>query len=508
MKRRYPRRHVARRYCADRRLSVTAVDDRHPTLDLNPQRKKEKTFDALLRALENRSRRQPVLMLFEDAHWADASTLELLDKAIGLLTDLPILLVVSFRSEFQPPWLGLAVASLITLRRLTQKQAALLANRIAVEPVLSPTLLERIVTQTDGVPLFIEELTKVVLEYAEDSDRSAATLEVPATLQASLTARLDRLPVAKQVAQIGAVIGRDFSHTLLITVAQLPEAQLAHGIDTLVASGLAFRRGMPPDAVYTFKHALVRDAAYHTLLRSQRQELHARIANALEEGFSEVIDTQPELLAHHFTHAGLTDRAIDFGAAQDCAASAYRLIPRQVRISGAPSTSWKSCLRATAQRSELELMLNLAVPLIAVHGFGALCVEECALRAMELSDSRQASPSRFTARRLAWNSCLMRQPVPRTVALARDLASLADQDENPAELAVAHRSLGYSLLIAGEVRGADEMFARGMSLADTIADRELSSTASIRAWFADSMAARRKSWPAFRHTGRGSSKRR
>ncbi len=448
-------------------------NDRFPILDLNPQRKKEKTFDALVRVLANRSRRQPVLMLFEDAHWADASTLELLDKAIGLLTDLPILLVVSFRTEFQPPWLGLAIASLITLRRLTQKQAAQLAKRIAVESVLAPALLERIVTQTDGVPLFIEELTKVVLEYAEHSDRTAATLEVPATLQASLTARLDRLPVAKQVAQIGAVIGRDFAHTLLVTVAQLPEAQLAHGIDTLVASGLAFRRGMPPDAVYTFKHALVRDAAYHTLLRSQRQELHARIAKALEEGFAEVVDTQPELLAHHFTHAGFADRAIDFwrlAGLRSVGLSAHSEAGAHFR--SALDLLEKLPPSEPRNAQELDLLLNLAVPLIAVHGFGALCVEECALRAMELSDRRQASPNRFTARRLAWNSCLMRQPVSRTVALAQDLASLADQDESPAELAVAHRSLGYSLLIAGEVGAADEMFARGMTLADTIADRE------------------------------------
>ena len=449
------------------------VNDRYPTFDLNPQRKKEKTFEALLCGLVNRSHRQPVLMLFEDAHWADASTIELLDKAIGLLTDLPILLVVSFRTEFQPPWVGLAVASLITLRRLTQKQAAQLAKRIAVEPVLSPALLERIVTQTDGVPLFIEELTKVVLEDADHSDGSAATLEVPATLQASLTARLDRLPDAKQVAQIGAVIGRDFAHTLLITVAQLPEVQLAHGIDSLVASGLAFRRGMPPDAVYTFKHALVRDAAYQTLLRSQRRDLHARIAKALEEGFPEIIDTQPELLAHHFTHAGFTDRAIDFlrrAGLRSVGLSAHSEAGAHFRS----ALDLLEKLPPSEQRNaqELDLTLNLAVPLIAVHGFGALCVEECALSAMELSDRLQASPSRFTARRLAWNSCLMRQPVSKAIALAEDLASLADRDENLAELAVAHRSLGYSLLIAGEVGAADEMLARGMTLADTIADRE------------------------------------
>jgi class 3 adenylate cyclase len=449
------------------------VDDRYPTFDLNPERKKAKIFEALLRVLANRSRRQPVLMLFEDAHWADASTLELLDQVIGLLADLPILLIVSFRPEFEPPWVGLAVASSITLRRLTQKQAAQLAGRIAVESVLSPALLKRIVTQTDGVPLFIEELTKAVLEDAVHSDGSAAALEVPASLQASLTARLDRLPVAKQVAQIGAVIGRDFVHSLLIAAAKLPDAQLAHGIDTLVASGLAFRRGMPPDSVYTFKHALVRDAVYNTLLRSQRQELHARVAQALEEGFPEIVDAQPELLAHHFGQAGLLDRAIDFWR---------RAGLRNVGLSahseaGAHFRSALDLLEKTPpseQRNaqELDLTLNLAVPLIAVYGFGASRVEECALRAMELSDGLHASPSRFAARRLAWNSCLMRQPLLKTVAFARDLARLADEDRSQARIAVAHRSLGYSQLIAGEFAEAGENLARGAALADTIGDRE------------------------------------
>ena len=190
------------------------VDDRYPTLSSNPLRKKEKLFDSMIRGLNNRARRRPVVILFEDAHWADASSLELLDKAVGLLTDLPVLLVMSHRPEFQPPWVGLAVTSVITLRRLTQKQSAQLAERIAVEQVLPPALRERIVAQSDGVPLFIEELTKAVLESATQVDSTSTPL-VPATLQGSLIARLDRLPAAKQVAQIGAVIGREFSHTLL-----------------------------------------------------------------------------------------------------------------------------------------------------------------------------------------------------------------------------------------------------------------------------------------------------
>jgi class 3 adenylate cyclase len=449
------------------------VGDRHPTFDLNPESRKAKTFELLLRLLANRSRRQPLLMLFEDAHWADASTLELLDKTIGQLWDLPILLIVSFRTEFQPPWADRAFTSLITLQRLTQIQAAQLAGRIAVGPSLDPSLLDRIVTQTDGVPLFIEELTKAVLEDAERSDKNAATLKVPASLQASLTARLDRLPEAKRVAQIGAVIGRDFAHTLLIAVAKSPEAHLAYGISALVASGMAFQRGTPPDAVYSFKHALVRDAIYNTLLRSQQQTLHALTAGALEEGFPAIVDAQPELLGHHYAQAGIIERAIDFW----CRAG-RRSVGRSAHSEA--GTHFTSALRLLAklppsdQRNaqELDLTLNLSVPLIAAHGFGALDVEECALRAMKLSDKLHAWPGRFAAHRLTWNCCLMREPIPKTIALARNLTRLANEDMDQARIAVAHRSLGYSLLIAGEFAEAGENLARGVELADTIPDRE------------------------------------
>jgi class 3 adenylate cyclase/predicted ATPase len=453
-------------------LSVP-VDDRYPHLDLNPQRKKEKTYDALLHLLTNRARRQPLLMLFEDAHWADASSLELLYQVVGLLTDLPILIVVSFRPEFQPPWVGHAIASLITLRRLTRKQAEQLAQRVLIERALSPDLLERVVMQTDGVPLFIEELTKAVLEDPKQPGSNAAALEVPATLQASLIARLDRLPAAKQIAQIGAVIGREFAQTLLAAVANMPEAQLAQGLEILVASGLAFRHGMQPDAVYTFKHALVRDAAYSTLLRSQRQELHARIAEEIEKHFPEFVDKQPELLAHHCTQAALAERAIKFWRL-----AGLRSVSRSANAEAATHFSnaldLLSMLPPSEQRDEqeLDLTLNLAVALIAVHGFGSSRVEECAQRATKLSDTLRDSPNRFAARRLAWNSCLMRQPLPRTLELARDLARFADEDKSAARVAVAHRSLGYSLLILGDIREADNILSRGAALADTLSSCE------------------------------------
>jgi len=453
-------------------LSVPA-SDRYPMPELSPQRRKEKTFDALTRSLANIARLRPVLVLFEDLHWADASSLELLNKMLGMLRTLPVLLVVSFRLEFRPPWLELAIATTITLARLTDEQSAQLAERTVVDRDLSPAVIARIVSRSDGVPLFIEELTKAVLENAGTGRPSSDPVEVPATLQSSLIARLDRLPTAKMVAQVGAVIGREFAHALLTSVAQMPDSQLEHGIESLVASGLAFCRGTLPDALYTFKHALVRDAAYSTLLRKQRQALHERIGRAIEELWPETLDTKPELLAHHFTQADIREQAI-----------------RYWRLAGLRSVGQSAHAEAGAQfgfaldlldklppgkqrdADELDLRLHLAVSLIAVDGFGAPRVEECALRAAALAEELETGPGQFAARRLAWNSCLMRQPVPKTIRFARHLLDLAQNERSPAKLAVAQRALGYSLFVAGAFGDADEILARGATLADAIPARE------------------------------------
>ncbi|ESZ12949.1 hypothetical protein X737_26090 [Mesorhizobium sp. L48C026A00] len=262
--------------------------ERYPPLALSPERKKEQTFGALNRILDERSRRSPVLILFEDAHWADPSSLELLDRLIMRVASLPVMVIISFRPEFHAPWVGQASVTLMALSRLGPRQATTLASQVVIGQTLPAGMLERIVAQTDGVPLFIEELTKAVLERASQPDSLGSALSVPSTLQASLMARLDRLPSAKQVAQIGAVIGREFSHELLVTVAEIPEAVLTQGLDELVSAGLAFRRGTPPEGIYSFKHALVQDAAYVSLLRSTRQKLHSRIARVLEERWPDV----------------------------------------------------------------------------------------------------------------------------------------------------------------------------------------------------------------------------
>jgi class 3 adenylate cyclase/tetratricopeptide (TPR) repeat protein len=287
------------------------TSDRSPQFELSPQRRKKQTFGALDRWLDAAARLHPVLMVFEDAQWADPSSLEWLDTLIDRLAEGPILLVITFRAEFAAPWVGRANAKLIALSRLDRRQAASLATQVGTGRRLTNELLERIVSQSDGVPLFIEELTKAVLEESGPSDNDTPPIAVPGTLQASLMARLDRLPAAKQVAQVGAVIGREFPQSLLLAAAALTEPQLAQGLDELVASGLAARRGASTDATYIFNHALTRDVAYESLIKSSRRIYHLRIATALRDSHDGFIPaTEPELLAYHFQEAGDLDAAV------------------------------------------------------------------------------------------------------------------------------------------------------------------------------------------------------
>ncbi|WJI38614.1 AAA family ATPase [Mesorhizobium opportunistum] len=292
------------------------TEGRFPPLQLTPQRKKEKTFDALLRQLEDLARQGPVLMLFEDVHWIDPSSRELLDLVIERVPRLPVLLLLTFRPEFQPPWTGQAHVTVLVLNRLDRREGAALVQRVVGSGELPSDVVAEIIERTDGVPLFVEELTKAVLESGNARtvlSRAAATaLNVPATLHASLMARLDRLGSAvKEVAQVGAVLGREFSYELLAAVAQGNTVELDGALDQLVGAGLVFCRGTRPMATYLFKHALVQDAAYGTLLRAKRQELHKRVAYTLEERWTENTEAHPELLAHHLQEAGDWARALD-----------------------------------------------------------------------------------------------------------------------------------------------------------------------------------------------------
>ena len=289
---------------------------RYPALELTPQQRRQKTLEALHAQVEKFARKNPVLMIFEDVHWADPTSLELFGRGVNQIANLPVLLLITFRPEFEPPWIGQPHVTSLTLNRLTRGDVEGLIDRVAGNKPLAADVRHNIIERTDGIPLFVEEMTKAVMEAESESaaEHLAAAIPspamaVPGTLHASLMARLDRLGPAKEVAQIGAAIGREFSHGLLAAVVGKPEADLQSALDRIIAAGLLFRQGMPPYASYLFKHALVQDAAYSTLLRDPRRALHARIAEILESQFVEIAESQPEILARHYTEAGQMQKA-------------------------------------------------------------------------------------------------------------------------------------------------------------------------------------------------------
>jgi predicted ATPase len=295
-------------------LMLLRNNGRYPELNLSAKQRRDRTLQALTEQIEALARLNPVLMIFEDAHWADATSLELFDHVVNTMPSLRALLIVTFRSGFEPPWARRPYVTALTLNRLAEREVSAMIDGIIENKLLSTSLRQDIIERTDGIPLFVEEMTKAVLEAGGEGAAMAAAVpspavSVPASLHASLMARLDRLGSAKQVAQIGAAIGREFSYALLAAVLPMPEAQLNAALDRLLAAGLLFRQGERPDANYLFKHALVQDAARGTLLRESRRVLHARIAEALESHFADIAERHPEVLARHCSEAGFIEKA-------------------------------------------------------------------------------------------------------------------------------------------------------------------------------------------------------
>jgi tetratricopeptide (TPR) repeat protein len=292
----------------------------YPPLTVTPEPQKQQTLHALLTILLRIAAQQPVLFVMEDLHWVDPTTLELLSLLIEQGPTARILTLLTFRPDLRPPWIGHAHLTQVTLLRLPPDQAAEMSGRVAHGKGLPPEVVEQVVAKTDGVPLFVEELTKMVLESGlleevngrYELTRPLPPLAIPATLHDSLMARLDRLATVKTVAQLGATIGRTFTYEVLHAVASLDEAALQHGLRQLVEAELVYQRGAGPQATYQFKHALIQDAAYQSLLRSTRQQYHQRIAQVVAAQFPETAETQPELLAHHYTEAGCHAQAIPY----------------------------------------------------------------------------------------------------------------------------------------------------------------------------------------------------
>jgi class 3 adenylate cyclase/tetratricopeptide (TPR) repeat protein len=444
-----------------------------PPLDVTPQRKKEKTFEALLRRVEGLSRQQPVLMVFEDIHWMDPSSRELLDRTIERLRNWPVLLLGTFRPEFQPPWIGQPHVTMLALARLDARNTAAMVANIDSRGTLPQEIIEEIAERTDGVPLFVEELTKAVLESGPESAAALSSvpslvLSVPATLHASLMARLDRLgPAAKDVAQIGAAIGREFGYELLAPIADLGEPQLREVLDRLTSSGLLFARGVPPQSTYTFKHALVRDAAYGTLLRSRRQRLHARIAATLEERFPELVLTQPELLALHSTEAGLAEKAVVYrlqAGQQALARSTMTEAVAQLRkgldvLAGLPDGSWR-------RQQELDLQAALGSALTATKGWSAVDVSETFSRARALAE--QMNRPEYLVRLITgqYTFHFVRAEHSLTLPLAEQLEKTGEARKDAAAQLLGRSCRGMSHFMFGEFVAARHALERCLALAD------------------------------------------
>ena len=367
---------------------------RYPPLELTPYKRKEKTLRALVSQVEGLSAIEPVLMVFEDVHWSDPTTRESLDLLIERTPKLPVLLVITYRPEFTPSWVGRPNVTVITLSRLKPRQQAEMVGHLTGK-ALPKEIIDQIVNRTDGVPLFIEELTKSVVEsglLVEVGDQYAitspmGTLAIPTTLHASLLARLDRLAPTREVAQIGAALGRSFSHELISAVSQMPQQKLNEALEQLVQAELIFRRGSPPEAEYTFKHALVQDAAYDTLLRSRKQHIHARIASTLENQFLETAAADPAILAHHYTEAGLYENALNYlvkagqqAVARSAMAEAVALVEKGLGLLSAMPISREH------QKQELQLRLALAGALIGTKGYASPQVSETWARAGVLGE--------------------------------------------------------------------------------------------------------------------------
>jgi class 3 adenylate cyclase/tetratricopeptide (TPR) repeat protein len=384
-------------------LSVP-TGQRYPPLGLTPQKRKERTLHAQVAQVEGLSAREPVLMVFEDVHWSDPTTRESLDLLVDRIPTLRVLLIITFRSEFTPPWIGRPHVTMLTLNHLPRPQRTEMIACVTGGKALPKEISDEIIDRTDGVPLFIEELTKTVIEsgiLVEAGDHYMVTgpvtpMAIPTTLHGSLLARLDRLSPIREVAQVAAAIGRQFSHQLISAVAAMPQMHLDDAMAQLVRAELIYQRGMPPDAEYTFKHALVQDAAYGTLLRSRRQRLHARIVATLENHFPEIPATQPALLARHCTESGLIEKA-----------GAYRLKAGELALSRSAIVEAEAQFRKglsdiamlpdspERQRIELEFQLALSTALMATHGYASPGVAEALGRARRLCEGLD-QPAQFS----------------------------------------------------------------------------------------------------------------
>ena len=481
-------------------------DGRYPKLELGPQLRRQKTLEALTAQLEALSSSNPVLMMFEDAHWIDPTSLEAVGRAVDRIRTLRVLLIVTHRPEFEPPWIGQPHVTALTLNRLEEREIAAMIDRLTGNKLLPANIRQDIIERTDGIPLFAEEITKAALE-AESEDAAERTiaavpspsLAVPASLHASLMARLDRLGPAKEVAQIGAAIGREFSHGLISAVTRKPEAELGSALNRLVQAGLVFRQWVPPHATYLFKHALVQDAAYGTLLREPRRALHARVAETLESQFLEIAENQPELLARHCTEAGLIEKAASlWGKAGQRSLERSALVEAAAQLTRALDQIAALPATPALRREQIKLQFALITPLNHVKGYAAPETKSVVERARLLIEQAEAlgEPPEdplllFSALYGVWTANYVASNGDAVRELAAQFLALAERQGATAPLLIAHRIMGISSATTGDIAKGRGHFDRAMALYDPAEHRPLAtrfgvdsrvSVLSYRSW--------------------------
>jgi class 3 adenylate cyclase/predicted ATPase len=469
-------------------LALPLPDDRYPPLTLTPQRQRQKTLETLLAMLLAEAARQPVLFIVEDLHWVDSTTLEFLTLLVDQGPTVPILTVLTCRPEFQPPWSLRAHITPLALPRLSPAHVETMVARLTDEMTLPPGMLQQLLVKTDGVPLFVEELTKTVresglLRAAQDRYELTGTLPplaIPTSLHDALMARLDRLSTVKGVAQLGATLGRQFSYALLRAVSPLDESALQRALGQLVQAELLYQRGVPPQATYLFKHALIQDAAYQSLLKSTRQQYHQRVAQVLAEHFPETAETQPELLAHHYTEAGLTEQAVHCW--QHAGQHALQRSANQEAIrhltTGLALLATVPKTPASAQQ-ELDLQIALGPALIALKGATAPEVEQTYARAHALCQQVSETPQRFPILWGLWRFYMNLGALPTARELGEQLAWLAQRTAVPTHRMTAHAALGTTLFQLGDYAAARTHLEQGSPLIDLAAQRSSALSHSV-----------------------------
>ena len=450
-------------------------DGRYPALDLAPEQRRQRTLEAIVSQMEALARQNPLLMIFEDAHWTDPTTLEVFSRVVDRVRSLRVLLIVTFRSDFDPPWVGRAYVTFLAINRLGEREIFTMIESVVGNKPLPANIRQDIIDRTDGIPLFVEEMTKAVLEAESQgavehlaAPVPSSALAVPASLQASLMARLDRLGPAKEIAQIGAAIGREFSHALLSAVVRKPEAELEFALDRLIAAGLLFRQGIPPQASYLFKHALVQDAAYGTLLRGRRQQLHARITATMERHFPEIVETQPEALARHCAEAGLAEKAVGYWfKAGHQAMKSSAMLEAEALLNKGLAVLASLPEDTERQQHELDLRSALIVTLMQTKGYAASAVAENLARARQLCEQLKQPPQCANVLYVQCGYRILRGELPLACQNAKEHLELGEARNDPAVKSTACFNSAVAWFYRGDFAAARAYAERVLELYDT-----------------------------------------